>query len=121
VHKALEFLEECKHTCEAAGAARRGNMFATAIKLGGLASRNPAYRLLLTADQWAVSQVYRSAAAVKKVHDLTKISKEDLVLLKSCAERVKNEVDQLARVKKQLAVLGAKCKSTSSVRAGGTN
>jgi len=121
VHRALEFLEESKHAYEAAGAARRGNMFAAAIKLGGLASGNPAFRLLLTADEWAVYQVYQSAAAVQKVHDLTKTSEEDLTLLKSRSERVKNEVDQLASVKRQLAALGSKCDSTSFVKVGGSN
>jgi hypothetical protein len=121
VHRALEFLEKSKHAYEAAGAARRGDMFAAAIKLGGLASGNPAFRLLLTADEWAVYQVYQSAAAVEKVHDLTKISEEDLILLKSRSEKVRNEVDQLTSVKKQLASLGLKCDSTSFVKEGDAN
>jgi hypothetical protein len=121
VHKALEFLEKSKHVYEAAGAARRGDIFAAAIRLGGLASGNPAFRLLLTADEWAGYQVYQSATAVKKVHDLTKVSVEDLILLKSRSEKVRNEVDQLTSVKKQLAVLGAKCNSTSFVKKGDAN
>jgi hypothetical protein len=121
VHRALEFLEESKHVYEAAGAARRGNILGAAIRLGGLASGNPAFRLLLTADEWAGYQVYQSATAVRKVHDLTKVSEEDLILLKSRSERVKNEVVQLTSVKKHLAVLGAKCDSTSFVKKGDAN
>ena len=121
VHRALEFLEQSKHAYEAAGAARRGNMFDAAIKLGGLASGNPAFRLLLTADEWAAYQVYQSATAVKEVQDLTKISEEDLLLLKSRSEKVRNEVDQLTSVRKQLALLGPKCDSTSFVKEGDAN
>jgi hypothetical protein len=91
-------------------------MLDAAVKLGGLASRNPAFGLLLTADEWAAYQVYQSATAVKTVHDLTKVNEGDLNLLKSRSENLKNAVSQLMDVKKQMAELGSKCDSTGLVK-----
>jgi hypothetical protein len=116
VHRALEFLDKTKRAYETADAARKSKMLDAAVKLGGLASRNPAFGLLLTADEWAAYQVYQSATAVKTVHDLTKVNEGDLNLLKSRSENLKNAVSQLMDVKKQMAELGSKCDSTGLVK-----
>jgi hypothetical protein len=116
VHTALVFLEKTKRAYEAADAVRKRDMLTAAVKLGGFASKNPAFGLLLSADAWAAYQVYQSKTAVGKVHDLTKVGEGDLILLKSRSEKVKNEVNQLSGVKKQLAALGAKCDSTKLAR-----
>jgi hypothetical protein len=116
VHKALEFLDKTKHVYEAADDARKGQMLEAAVKLGGLASKNPAFGLLLTADAWAAYQVYQSATAVKMVRDLTRANEGDLILLKSRSEKLRNEVDQLKGIKKQLAEVASKCDSTTLVR-----
>ena len=115
VHKALEFLDRSKLAYEGAEAVRKGQMLDAAVKLGSLASKNPAFSLLLRADGWAAYQVYQSATAVKTVHDLTKVNEGDLILLKSRSEKLKNEVNQLTGVKKQVAELSSKCDSTGLV------
>ncbi len=115
LNRTLEFLDKAKRAYETADAVRRGQMLDAAVKLGGLASRNPAFGLLLTADEWATYQLYRSATAVKTVHDLTKANEGDLILLKSRSEKLKNEVNQLTGVKKQLAHLSPECDSTKLV------
>jgi hypothetical protein len=91
-------------------------MLDAAVALGGLASKNPAFGLLLTADGWAAYQVYQSATAVKIVHALTRVNEGDLILLKSRSEKLKHEVTQLTGVKKQLAAASADCDSTNLVR-----
>jgi hypothetical protein len=116
VHRALEFLDRTKGAYEAADAVRKKQMLDAAVKLGGLASKNPAFGLLLTADEWAAYQVYQSATAVKTVHDLTKVNEGDLILLKSRSETLKNEVDQLTAVKKQLDKLSSDHDSTKLVK-----
>lgn len=115
VHKAIEFLDRSKAAYEGAEAVRKGQMLDAAIKLGSLASKNPAFGLLLSADGWAAYQVYQSATAVKTVRDLTMVNEGDLKLLKSRSEKLKNEVVQLIRVKKQMAELGSDCDSTRLV------
>ena len=90
-------------------------MFEAAVKLGGLASKNPAFGLLLTADSWAAYQVYQSGTAVISVQNLTKVNEGDLILLKSRSEKLKKEVNQLTSVKKQLAKLSADYDSTTLV------
>jgi len=116
VHRALEFLDKTKSAYEAADALRRAQMLDAAVKLGGLASKNPAFGLLLTADEWAAYQCYQSIGAVIKVRDLTKGNEGDLILLKSRSEKLKNEVKQLTGVKKQLIELGSECDSTNLVK-----
>jgi hypothetical protein len=116
VHRALEFLDKTKGAYEATDAFRKKQMLDAAVGLGGLASKNPAFGLLLTADRWAAYQVYQSVNAVKTVHDLTNANEGDLILLKSRSEKLKNEVNQLAHVKKQLVELSGKNDSTKLVK-----
>jgi hypothetical protein len=116
VHNALEFLDKTKTAYEAADAVRRGHLLDAAVKVGGLVSGNHAFSLLLTADEWAAYEVYQSITAVAKVRDLTKATESDLILLKSRSEKLKNEVNQLTGVKKQLAELVPKCDSTNLVK-----
>jgi hypothetical protein len=116
VHRALEFLDKTKGAYEAADTVRKGQMLDAAVKLGGLASKNPSFGLLLTADEWAGYQVYQSATAVKTVEQLTKVNEGDLILLKSRSEMLKDEVNQMTRVKTQLAAASSSCDSTSLVR-----
>jgi len=116
VHRALEFLDKTKGAYETADAIKKKQMLDAAVKLGGLASKNPAYGLLLTADEWGTYQVYQSAKAVKTVQDLTNVNEGDLILLKSRSEKLKKEVDQLTAVKKQLAKLSSGQDSTTLVR-----
>lgn len=116
LHTALECLDEVKHVYEGANDVRKGQMLDAALKLGALTSKNPAFGLLLTADGWAAYQVYQSADAVKTVDHLTRLIEGDLILLKSRSERLKNSVNQLTAVKKQLAELGPGCDSTNLVQ-----
>jgi hypothetical protein len=116
LHTSLEFLEKTKHVYQGADDVRKGQMLDAAITLGGLASKNRAFGLLLTADGWAAYQVYQSAKAVKTVNYLTRLIEGDLILLKSRSEKLKNSVNQLTAVKKQLAELGAECDSTNLVQ-----
>lgn len=116
VHRALEFLDKTKGAYETADAIKKKQMLDAAIKLGGLASKNPAFGLLLTADEWGAYQVYESATAVKTVHDLTKANEGDLILLKSRSEKLKKEVNELVSVRKELAKLGSEQDSTTLVR-----
>lgn len=116
VHRALEFLDKAKGGYEAADAARKGQMLDAALKLGGLACKNPAYNLLLTADAWAAYQVFNSITAVKTVHNLTKVLEGDLILLKARSEKLTTEVNQLTGVKKELAKLSSECDSSNLVK-----
>ncbi len=113
VHKALEFLDKTKGVYEAADGLKKRQMLDAAVKLGGLASNNPAFGLLLTADAWAGYQVYQSVKAVRMVEDLTTLNEGDLILLKSRSEKLRNEVSQLTVVKKQLTELASNCDSTT--------
>jgi len=115
VHDALEFLDKSKRAYEAADARTRGRMLEAAVALGGLASENHAFGLLLTADGWAAFEVYQSVTAVKTVQNLTKLNEGDLILLKSRSEKLARGVNQLIVVKKHLAEMGANCDSTSLV------
>jgi hypothetical protein len=116
IHDALEFLSKTKTAYEAADDVRRGHLLDAAVKVGGLVSKNNAFGLLLTADDWAAYELYQSITAVTTVNDLTKATEADLILLKSRSERLKNEVNQLTLVKKQLAELVSKCDSTNLVK-----
>lgn len=116
LHKSLDFLDKTKGAYEAADAVKRAQILETVIKLGGLASNNHAFGLLLSADGWAAYQVYQSATAMTAVRDLTKTNERDLILLKSRSEKLKAEVDQFTGVKKQLAELDSKCDSTKLVK-----
>lgn len=116
IHTVLEFLKKTKSAYETVDDIKKGQMLDAAVKLAGLASKNPAFGLLLTADEWAGYQVYQSANAVKMVRDLTKANEGDLILLKSRSEKLKNEVNQLTAVKKDLAGLSAQGDSSNLVR-----
>ena len=115
VHKALEFLQKAHEDYGMLDDLRKHDLMSAAAKLAGMASKNPAFGLLLDADQWAAYQVYGSVNAVNQVHKLTLIGEGDLQLLKTVSDRLRNEVNQLTGVKKQLAYLGPKCSSTNLV------
>jgi hypothetical protein len=115
IHKTLEFLDKSKTVYEAADAIKKRKMLEASVELAGLASRNPAFGLLLKADTWILCQVGQSVNAVYQVHRLTQMNEADLILLKSRSQKLKAEVDQLTSVKKELARLSSQQDSTELV------
>lgn len=116
VHRALEFLHHAHKTYEALDEAHQHEFLTAAVKVAGMASHSNAFALLLDVDTWAGYQLYDAANAVVQVNKLTQENEGDLELLKTVSGRLKNEVDRLTRVKKQLAYLSSRCDSTSLAR-----
>jgi hypothetical protein len=115
VTPALHLLEQVKDTAASVNAARQKRMLDAAVNLGGMLFKNPLYGLLLSADEWALYQLYHSADAVVEVHRLTRLSEGDLQLLHDRSLRLVREVHELKAVQADVSTTGQACDNTSLV------
>jgi hypothetical protein len=113
VATALNFLDKSRGSVAAMDAARQEHVLDASVNLGGLLLKNPAYGLLLSADEWALYQVYQSSDAVLKVRRLTELNEGDLKLLRDRSDQLKKEVADLKAVRADLTATGRACDSTN--------
>lgn len=114
--EALNIIQKGRKAYGLVDIARKQDYLKAANKVAGIFNKNPNFGLLLDLDEWALYELYQSIDAVKQVHDLTLATEGDLLNLKVVSARLRQEVDELSSVKKQLAVLGPQCSSTNLVR-----